>query len=927
MLKEEILQYVKEHTSTVDLHCLPYNLTAEGMANIFKVKRNTISQYLNEFVSKNYCFKITSRPVHFLHKAVFEENYFLVSRQSYATIYDLKSESKNKDKNSNLSGDMASCEESIFSQVIGYDGSLKKAITEIQASIFYPNNSLPILLTGETGTGKSYIASIVHKYAIEKGVLKKGAPFIIFNCAQYVNNPELLSSNLFGYIKGAFTGADSDFKGVLEAADGGILFLDEVHRLNSEGQEKLFVFLDQGKYRRVGESEGWHHSNVRLIAATTENLSDFFLLTFLRRFPIHIKIPNLKERGSEERAQLIFNFFIQEACFLRKNILISKKVLSVLDEYSFKGNIGMLKNVVKYICASIHAKNQEVEEIKINLLDLPEYLLREVESFNSYHFSSQQSVVITPGMRMQEVSKNTDKKGKAIENLFLSIWREYQRYKSNHRSREQFEGECFREINILFDKLVYEQKSHSEDVIIQYISNSAQGISRYLEYNYSFHLSGNNILAIVVYMYYRNNNLEVNEKMIKLLLEYVQAKCKSELKIASHILALINTNIDLKIMKSDEIIVSLYLKGCSVSTRKSHTRAIILAHGYATASSIANTVNRFLKENIFDAFDMSFDFNINDIIQRVLQYIKENDIERGLVILVDMGTLWDIYTPLKQFLKEPVVIINNVSTQLALQTGSLLLEDSPLEEMVKLLKNSNLIDCKIFYPEDNKQKAVLTCCATGIGTAIKLRDMVRASIPEGLDINVISYDYKSLRVNGVKDSIFKELDVIGIIGTIDPGIHGVEYLALEQLISGEAVKKLYKILHPITDNGQIGAFNDNLVKQFTLERLIEKQTILDSNKIISQIEECLEQYTFLTGSQLSNNKKHAIYFHVACMTERLIRKMPVDIIDANDSVVNSLTKEFNIIKKSFSGIEKHYSVEIPTSELYYIYNILFSSDV
>lgn len=66
------------------------------------------------------------------------------------------------------------------------------------------------------------------------------------NCAQYVNNIELLSSNLFGYVKGAFTGAYATTKGLLEAADGGMLFLDEVHRLNSESQEKLFVFLDQG---------------------------------------------------------------------------------------------------------------------------------------------------------------------------------------------------------------------------------------------------------------------------------------------------------------------------------------------------------------------------------------------------------------------------------------------------------------------------------------------------------------------------------------------------------------------------------------------------------------------------------------------------------------------------------------------------------
>jgi Transcriptional regulators containing an AAA-type ATPase domain and a DNA-binding domain len=97
------------------------------------------------------------------------------------------------------------------------------------------------------------------------------------NCAQYANNPELLTSNLFGYVKGAFTGATEDKKGAFESADRGILFLDEVHRLNSEGQEKLFTFLDQGIIYRVGDTNNPIKLKVRLFFATTESLSsDFF---------------------------------------------------------------------------------------------------------------------------------------------------------------------------------------------------------------------------------------------------------------------------------------------------------------------------------------------------------------------------------------------------------------------------------------------------------------------------------------------------------------------------------------------------------------------------------------------------------------------------------------------------------------------------
>lgn len=158
-------------------------------------------------------------------------------------------------------------------------------------------------------------------------VIHENAPFKVLNCAQYHNNPELLSGILFGYVKGAFTGADEDRNGLLQDADGGVLFLDEVHRLPPEGQEKLFVYMDGGTYSRVGETIH-HASNVRLVFATTEGKEDF-LETFMRRIPIHIHIPNIEERGILEKKQIIENTLFSESKNFSKAIDVSPKVTSV----------------------------------------------------------------------------------------------------------------------------------------------------------------------------------------------------------------------------------------------------------------------------------------------------------------------------------------------------------------------------------------------------------------------------------------------------------------------------------------------------------------------------------------------------------------------------------------------------------------------
>ena len=298
-LKEDLMAYLEKETAQFTFENPSENLTANVISNIFQVRRNTVSHYLNQLFDENLIIKINTRPVYFLNRPIFEQKYYSVPTTLFNSFQELQELQPSQEESKD-----------IFDQLIGSDGSLKKAVSQIKASIFYPGG-LPIILCGPTGVGKSFTAELIYKYSREKGILPEKAPFISFNCAQYANNPELLSSNLFGYVKGAFTGANTTKDGMIAAADGGILFLDEVHRLNPEGQEKLFTLMDQGVYRRMGESEENHKVNIRFIFATTEKLEENFLQTFLRRIPIRVTMPSLDERGEKEKKQFIYLFLTQ----------------------------------------------------------------------------------------------------------------------------------------------------------------------------------------------------------------------------------------------------------------------------------------------------------------------------------------------------------------------------------------------------------------------------------------------------------------------------------------------------------------------------------------------------------------------------------------------------------------------------------------
>lgn len=241
-----------------------------------------------------------------------------------------------------------------FGRLVGSEQSLRPCIDQARAAILYPPNGLHCLITGCTGVGKSHFAEAMYDFAVERGVLSKGAAFVIYNCANYFENPQLLLSQLFGYKKGAFTGADRDMPGIVDQADGGILFLDEAHRLSPEGQEKMFLLIDKGIYQRLGETREYHKAKLRIVAATTEDPQSILLHTFLRRIPVLIELPNLEERNINERVTFILSFLWQEACNMGCALRVNREVIRALSMYKCPGNIGQLQCDVKLLCASAY---------------------------------------------------------------------------------------------------------------------------------------------------------------------------------------------------------------------------------------------------------------------------------------------------------------------------------------------------------------------------------------------------------------------------------------------------------------------------------------------------------------------------------------------------------------------------------------------
>ncbi|MGA2789054.1 MAG: sigma-54 dependent transcriptional regulator [Verrucomicrobiota bacterium] len=250
------------------------------------------------------------------------------------------------------------------------------------------NSDVTVLIEGESGTGKEIVARSIHAQSP-----RQGKPFISVNCAALAE--QLLEAELFGHVKGAFTGAVANKPGRFQLADGGTLFLDEIADLSPKGQGDLLRVLEDSAFRMVGGSE-LIRVNVRIITATNKNLQSavadgkFREDLFYRLQIVPIVMPPLRERA-EDIPLLIDSFFEHFTTkHKRRRKRMSAEALQICQRFPWPGNVRQLRNTIERLVITCRETLVEVEHLPDSLLEYDQ---------NSTTFT------VRPGMPLAEVEK------------------------------------------------------------------------------------------------------------------------------------------------------------------------------------------------------------------------------------------------------------------------------------------------------------------------------------------------------------------------------------------------------------------------------------------------------------------------------------------------------------------------------------------
>lgn len=818
--------------------------TTQDCERFTSASRSVISLYLNQLCDEGYLRKETTRPVRF-----------------WLT-----------DKHLTLNNDNSS---TVFSSLIGSTGSLKTAVELCLAAVNYPDGGLPVLITGESGVGKSYLAQLLHQYACETSVIAPEGKLIELNCADYANNPELLSGALFGYVKGAFTGADRNKTGLLDEADGGFLFLDEVHRLSAENQEKLFLFMDKGYFYRLGDNHQPCKARVRCLFATTENTENVLLTTFRRRIPVTVMLPCWESRPFVEQLALISRFFSHEAKRFRQDIHVDNALIHQLIATPVRGNIGELKNHIKVLCASAWARR------------------------NNHGI-----VIDSPAARHSEPDRVTFSAdgNDVLVNLL-------------HGGQDDSLLENFcRTANVpLFIRKLEEQPPQ------RYYQGAMWQLARETLLEFS-ELTGISVGPVMEKAVFHSLQWALRESAPAQRVKYLNevtawAPIRARL-LAQECIALFEKRFSgEQITLLEPLFTAIF---CHQVEPEPLIQGIIVAHGSSTASSIAGTANKLLGGFYLKAFDMPLSVNTKGIIARLKEWITRLEGQTGMIILVDMGSLQDIYSAIKLHIQGDLLVMNNVSTAMALDIAGKIQHKLAMKEIVDGIKGAWEIEAR-YYSGIIQGNKIIISCISGEGVARQLQEIARRFISdEAIDIVTMEYDDLKWKLMKADSALY---GTRLLITTTDIETGYLPQVTTRRLI-GEKPDVLWKNyfsqIMPIQD---LERMVDEIVILFTLEGVASHLSFLNPHVIIDEVEHVVKFFELTYGIHFESYLRINMFMHLAAMIERLLTHD--GLAHRDDFELTAEQQEFMaLVPEAFRTLINKYRIVMTTTEALMIYELM-----
>lgn len=697
-----------------------------------------------------------------------------------------------------------------FSAFVGFDGSMKTQITRAQAAVLYPPRGLHCLIYGPSGVGKSFLAELMHEYACGTENFGKDAPYFEFNCADYADNPQLLLAQLFGYSKGAFTGAADNKKGVVELCNGGILFLDEVHRLPPEGQEILFYLMDKGRFRRLGEVDTQRESHVMVIAATTENPQSSLLLTFRRRIPMVIEIPSLKDRPAGEKLQFILRFFQWESRRLGKQIKIRQQAIWCLLGGDCPGNVGQLKSDIQVCCAKafLEGRTRKDGRITVSFASLAENLrngympgritkeIKELCPDDCYVF---------PDDSGEDAGENAGKNGTEtfLEgfNIYESLEEKYDQLLRSGLREQDIEVQLTDEIESRFQRHIHEFRKSGirEDEIASIVGDDILRMTRDICELARKRLPGLEdqvVFPLAIHLNMAMERMRSHGRMAYPGMENIRQQSYEDYEAACYAVDEIQKKYYLTLPEEEKGFLAMYFKKFRKKDIDQEGRigVLVVSHG-PVAGGMAQVANAIMGTEHAVGVDMNLWDTPAQMAEKTVDMARRVNQGKGCIVLADMGSLLNVGQKIREETGMQVRVLPRTDTMMVVEAvRKTMWTDESLNEIADELDKIKLTGTR--EQAETRKKAILCLCITGQGAAVKLKEHLTERLRSNLSGTVVvTRGYiEDSSIERIIANTEKEYEILAIVGTINPDSGAYPFISVSRVYSPEGIRQLRGIL-------------------------------------------------------------------------------------------------------------------------------------
>lgn len=874
-------------------------VSASQISELLKIDRSNVSRYLNRLCYENRAEKLKSRPV--LFRTIKSDN------QTYygSTISD-----------NTLDG------------IIGAHHSLHTPIQQAKAAILYPPRGLHTLILGETGVGKSMFAEFMYSFAVESGMLRKNAPFIRFNCADYADNPQLIVSQIFGVKKGAYTGADCDKEGLIKMANNGVLFLDEVHRLPPQGQEMLFTFIDKGFFRPLGETEGHISAAVQIIAATTENPKSHLLQTFSRRIPMTIMLPSLKDRGINERYKLIEQFIREESGRVSKSIYVNRDSFASLLLYDCPGNIGQLRSDIQLSCAKafLNYKSKKENYIIITQADLPQnvkegfFRIQEFEEeinrilkskgdVLQFNYKEDLSAITDVEDRNEDFYDLIEKRLESLKNegldnneanqiLNIDIEQHFQNYmghlpvgKNRHEITKAIETEIM-------------------DISREVISIAGERLNK--EYD------DNICIALALHLQSCIQRIRSGGKIFHPKLNMVRINYYDEFFIAMEVAKMIDSRFKIETPLDEIGYIAMILASNPYKYEIEEEKKVgilVIMHGNSTADSMVQVANSLVGLEHAIGLDMPLSMKAEEMYDIAKEQVLKMDKGRGVLLLVDMGLLLSFGDMIYEETGIMVKTIGMASTSIVVEACRKAVMGRDLTEIYH--SSMEMGKHKDYVSRQNgttQKKVIISACFTGEGASERLKSIMEDKLT-GLDnteiicLNILD----RLEFLSAIDYYRTKCRLLAIVGTIDVNIAGIPFVPAVDMLDGNGIGIIEGIIHEEETYTKIK------------KSLKEHLDIVDGENIVDDVRDAIVRVESALGKHIDSDAQKGIVLHTCFMLDKLKGGGRYTRFEGLEAFKSQYSKEMILTKKGVSGLEKKYEIAISENELAYLCKMFISN--